>query len=154
MDNNSKIIVVHVLSKHEYETKCLLMRRAKGDLKGNWQPVTGKVIEGETAVQGALRELREETGRSPDVFYSADFVETFYLPSIDKIILAPTFVAFFEEKEPIHLSPNEHDNYQWVSLDKASLLMEFSGQIRALEHIEREFILKSPNPRFLLESTL
>lgn len=153
MKQNLKIIVVHVIWRQGDKVECLLIRQAKGALKGNWQMVAGKINEEETAVQGALRELREETGRSPDAFYCADFVETFFNPVVDSIFFAPTFVAFLDEKEPIHLSLSEHDEYQWLPFEKALNLLEFSGQRMALEHIEREFIRKKPNARFLLETS-
>ena len=142
-----KIVVVHVFWQNLDTSECLLIRQAKGKLQGNWQMVSGKVNDGEGIVSGALRELQEETGLKPSRFYSADFIESFFIPGIDEIFFAPVFVAFVKAKEPITLSKSEHDAYQWISIEKAMQHLEFSGQRRALEHIQEEFINKAPNPR-------
>lgn len=146
-----KIVVVHVIWQKSDIAECLLLRQTKGKLVGNWQMISGKLIDGERVVAGAIRELREETGLIPSKFYSADVVETFFVPGQDAIFFAPVFVAFVEIKEPITLSKSEHDAYQWISIEKALLHLEFSGQRKALEHIEKEFINKKPNPRFLID---
>lgn len=145
------IVVVHIIKVIDGEAKCLLLRRCGQFLTGNWQMVAGKVHEGETATNGALRELFEETGLRPDRFYSADFLESFYVDKFDMIFHAPVFVSFIDREQKVTLSPHEHDDHKWLSIPEALSLLEFSGQRAALQHIEEQFIKKSPNPRFLLK---
>ena len=63
----SLVAMRQVGGKHEV----LLLKRTD-TLVGEWCQVAGKIEEGETAWQAALRELNEETGLTPTTFYSAD----------------------------------------------------------------------------------
>jgi dihydroneopterin triphosphate diphosphatase len=146
------IVTVHIVKMREKDVKYLLLRRCGKFLAGNWQMVAGKVNEGETATKGALRELKEETGLKPDRFYTADFVESFYLSKFDIMCHAPVFVAFIDNDQEIKLSPHEHDEFKWVTLPEALSLLEFSGQRAALQHIEEQFIKKTPNKIFQLNA--
>lgn len=144
------IFSVHIFKIIDGQTKCLLLRRCSKFLTGNWQMVTGKAQEGETATMGALRELFEETGLRPDRFYNANFLESFYLEKYDIICHAPVFVAFIDQEQTVVLCPQEHDEYKWVNISDALSILEFSTQRAALIHIEEQFIKKAPNTRFLL----
>jgi dATP pyrophosphohydrolase len=144
------VVAVYVIKVRDNQAKCLLLCRCGKFLNGNWQMVTGKVHEEETATAGALRELFEETGLRPDRFYSADIIDSFYLPEIDRICHSPVFVAFIDQEQDVTLSPYEHSDYNWLSIEEALSLLEFSGQRAALIHIEEQFIKKTPNERFLL----
>ncbi|HEV3269155.1 MAG TPA: NUDIX domain-containing protein [Candidatus Rhabdochlamydia sp.] len=145
------IIIVHVFKVVDGQVKCLLLRRCSKFLSGNWQMVAGKVHEGESTTVGALRELFEETGLRPDRFYTADFLESFYLEKYDIICHSPVFIAFIDQNQNVTLSPHEHDEYKWLDIPEALSLLEFSGQRAALIHIEEQFIKKKPNKIFLLD---
>lgn len=146
---NSRLIVVHLLRFHEGIVQCLLLKRLSQP-HDNWQMISGKVEEGESYFQAARREVLEETGLVPDRIYSADWVETFYLPQKDKVYLAPVFVAFLDSPQPVKIS-EEHSAYRWFYFQEAiEEALEFSGQRRALAHIEDWYITRQPNPRFLL----
>jgi len=145
------IVIVHIFKMIDGQAKCLLLHRCGKFISGNWQMVTGKVHEGESAIAAAQRELFEETSLRPDRFYTADFLESFYLEKFDTICHAPVFLAFIDQEQTVILSPEEHDKYQWLSIPDALSLLEFSGQRAALIHIEEQFIKKTPNERFLLK---
>lgn len=147
-------VAVHIIKICDNQAKCLLLCRSGQFLNGNWQMVTGKVHEEESATAGALRELFEETGLRPDRFYSADIVESFYLPEMDRIFHSPVFVAFIDQEQDVVLSPQEHSDYKWLSIPEALSFLEFSGQRAALRHIEEQFIKKTPNERFLVKDML
>lgn len=106
--------------------------------------VTGGTIEGETAVQTALREIREETGLVPVKFYSADAVETFYLHSQNKIIFVPVFVAFVEEMN-VQLCADEHDAYEWLPFEEAKTRLVWAEQRRIIAHVHELFAIRNPN---------
>jgi RimJ/RimL family protein N-acetyltransferase/8-oxo-dGTP pyrophosphatase MutT (NUDIX family) len=137
-------MVRRVNSQLEY----LLIRRCGPFLKGNWQPPTGKLEEGEKAWLGALREGFEETGIYPESFYSADHLEIFYMHEFDKLMFAPNFVGFCKGDEDIRLAPREHDQYAWLSYAEARERLDFNGQIEAIDAIELRFSGK-PAPDFL-----
>lgn len=87
--------------------RLLLMRRARGDFTDHWGLPAGRVEDGETDLQAAIRETVEETGSrefdvDPDAeFRSGDFV---------------AFGATAEGFEP--LLNDEHDAADWFALDE------------------------------------
>ena len=57
----------------------LLMKRNLNKIYEHlWQGVAGKIEEGETSSEAAIRELKEETGLSPVNMFVADHVSKFY----------------------------------------------------------------------------
>lgn len=129
----------------------LLLHRCSPFLKGTWQMVTGGIEEGEMAYEAAVREIKEETGITPDQFYSADAVETFYMKMNDKVAFVPVFVAFVDEIKPVQLSPHEHDAYEWLPFEEARARLVFAEQKRVITHIHENFILKTPHPVNLID---
>ncbi len=100
----------------------LLLRRAPGRiLAGLWQGVSGGLEPGERIVDGALRELEEETGVRPsdlETFYDLDQVNTFHVAAVDAVLTAAVFAA----RLPSGLEPrlsHEHDAAEWVSPEAA-----------------------------------
>ena len=140
-------ISVYLIAHIEGEHRFLIIKRDREPYKNIWQPVTGSIEEGEKAWQAALRELKEETGISPDRFYSAEFIERFYEMNTEIIALSPAFVGFVDYKPEVALSA-EHNEYRWATLDEAVELVEFYEQKAAFRHIQRYFIDGEP-PRFL-----
>ncbi len=127
------------------QRKYLLLRRCDPYLFGTWQMVSGKIEEGETSVEAALREIQEETGICPCVLYSADAIETFYLSSKDAISFIPVFVALVGKVDSVRLSPKEHDAYEWLSLEEAMKQLVWAEQRRILAHIHEQFVLREPS---------
>ncbi len=127
----------------------LLLKRTD-TLVGEWCQVAGKIEEGETAWQAALRELHEETGLTPTTFYSADICEQFYEPDRDAITMAPVFLAYVDPQATVTLNA-EHSDHRWVSIAEAIDMVPFGGQRRVLRWIEDEFINRSPSKHLLIE---
>jgi 8-oxo-dGTP pyrophosphatase MutT (NUDIX family) len=92
----------------------LFLLRNNTRTKNTWGLCGGKLIEGESVIEGLNREIEEEIG---------------FLPKTEKIIPLDKFVSFdggFEyhsfifvlENEFIPILNDEHDGYCWVSLEK------------------------------------
>jgi len=128
----------------------LLLRRTGSTLTGEWCQVAGGIEQGETAWQAALREAEEETGLPLTVLYSADICEQFYEADQDAITLTPVFVAFAPADCTVRLN-DEHDDFRWLSLNEAKTLLPFAGQRATLEHINKEFVERKPNPWLRIE---
>lgn len=111
----------------------LLKRAADNSYPGIWQPVAGKIKPPETAWEAGLRELKEETGLTPQHFYALDHVSTYYLHVSDKIIHVPAFMA--EVKPDQVLISDEHDAYEWLTLDKAVRTASWEPYRQALKSI-------------------
>lgn len=125
------------------DDRILLLRRT-GPLKGTWCYVVGKIEASEKAWQGALREIKEETGLIPSEFYSADIQEQFYEIGKDSIRIAPVFVGYILDKQEVKIN-EEHDDFKWVTIEEALQMLSFPGQRKIIEHIEEEFIKKKPS---------
>lgn len=89
-----------------------LRRSGAGRSPGAWEAVHGHLDAGERPVDGALRELREETGLAPLRFYNLSRVDSFYLHRDDVVMRIPAFVAFVAEDAAVRLS-EEHDAFEW-----------------------------------------
>ena len=125
------------------------MKRADS-LEGVWCQVAGKLEEGETAWRAALRELKEETGLTPQTLFSADICEQFYEPDQDAITMAPVFLAIIGADDEVRLN-EEHTEFCWVSFDQACDMVDFGGQRRCLRWIEDEFVRRTPSPYLKIE---
>ncbi|TCQ73819.1 dATP pyrophosphohydrolase [Ochrobactrum sp. BH3] len=138
-------ISLFILRPRDDSFELLLLRRTGHSLTGEWCQVAGRIEQGETAWQGALREAKEETGLCLTELYSADICEQFYEADRDAITMTPVFVAFVPTDSKVRLN-DEHDDFRWLSLSDAAILLPFAGQRATLEHIEKEFVARKPNP--------
>ena len=101
----------------------------------------------------ARREFAEETGLTPALFEDADFTYTF--PLADRwrakynwdtdVITEHVFVAIVEGAPDPVLSPHEHDEFRWCSLDEALALMYWDSNMESLVHCAK--LLDSRFPR-------
>ncbi len=146
-------ISLYIMTHTSTGPRYLLLRRCSGGyLDQTWQMVTGGIDEGETAIQAAIREMQEETGLKPIKFYSADAVETFFIPSLNKMMLVPVFVAFVNETKVL-LSPTEHDTYEWLCYEEAEKKLIWSEQRRIIKHIHEQFGLTPPKDLLLIKES-
>ncbi|MEA2630543.1 MAG: dihydroneopterin triphosphate diphosphatase [Chloroflexota bacterium] len=116
----------------------LLLRRVPGRvLPGLWQGVSGSLEGHERVVDGALRELREETAFEPPVveaFFDLDLVNQFHFAAVDAVMTAAVFAARVRGGvEPV-LS-HEHDATRWLPLDVAMAEVNGPADRAALRRI-------------------
>lgn len=113
---------------HTPDLQVLIMERA--DKNGFWQSVTGSLEQGETPLQTAIREVREETGLDATQYdlqdwHTSNVYEIYphwrhrYAPGITHNT-EHLFGLCLPETLPIKLAPNEHVQYQWVDWREAA----------------------------------
>ena len=111
--------------------------------KGHWGFPKGHVEKGETEIQTAKREMKEETGLDIEfIFGFKDEVEYFYKTKERK--LSKKKVVFFigiPKSKEVKLS-YEHDNYKWVKYEDALKLLTFENEKKVLKRAW-EFIRES-----------
>lgn len=119
----------------------LMLKRAPDEriYPGLWQFVSGSIVEGEKAFDAALRELKEETGLTPNRFWAVPHVSTFYDPAYDALNLSPLFAAQVGPRDEPRLSA-EHSSYEWVSFEEAMRRLVWPGQRDGIA-ITEKFIL-------------
>ncbi len=131
-DVRTAIVDVYVLRIGRGAPEVLVLRRAPGGRSvGTWETVHGHIIEGETPVEAALRELKEEAGITPARLYNVSRVESFYLHGPDVLALIPVFCAIVAASTPVTVS-SEHDRGEWVSADEAARRFTWPRERRAL----------------------
>lgn len=153
------IVDVYVIRLAPGGLELLLLERASDPLGGSWQPVMGHVETGETAVQTAVRELREEIGldvRGGDVvgFWALEQVHPYYVAAIDAVVLSPRLVVQVDSSWSPSLN-REHRDHRWVAIDPAHpaeglRALMWPGQKRAVE----EIIAEIANPDSLARDRL
>ena len=121
------------------ELEILLLRRAAGRIyPGIWQCVTGGLEGDEKVVDGALRELEEETAIRPEhleALYGLDQVNLFHADHIDALMAEAVFAAHVRAGVEPKLS-HEHDAFRWVSPEEAREAVVWPAYRTAIEQLE------------------
>ena len=105
-----------------------------------WQGISGAIQRNETLEQAAAREVIEETGFKRFTIVSSNYSYAVSLqeqwcslyPSGVKEIQEHVFLAFTDEKQDPVLS-EEHDFWQWCSLETALGLLKYPGNVEAMK---------------------
>jgi ADP-ribose pyrophosphatase YjhB (NUDIX family) len=133
------------LSVPEY----LILRRADDETlyPGLWQYVTGTLEGEERAVDGALRELREETMFEPVAFWRAPYVHSFYDEKRETIQSIPLFAAQVPSGQQPQLSA-EHSAFRWLPYREASDLLVWPGQRQGLKIVQEYLVTGSEAAKY------
>lgn len=137
MPDNKKLIDVYPYRVNSDYPEFLLMKRSANKIyQGQWRMVGGKVEEGETYWQAALRELEEETSLPVNKMWSVPSLNNFYEIKTDSILLIPAFaVEISQNKEPV--LDDEHTTYAWQDLETCEKLIIWPEQKRLLRIISQ-----------------
>lgn len=105
------LVGVSVLLEHA--GKVLLLHRAgsKDHGAGEWEPISGRMEQGETAEQAAVREVKEETGLDAKIIMPFDTFFFVRKPSNEELVGITFCAKAFSDA--VTLS-EEHDQYKWV----------------------------------------
>ena len=121
------------------ELRILLLHRAPGRIyPGIWQPVTGGLEDGERILEGALRELVEETGIDESgiaTLYGIDQVNIFHADHIDAIQAEAVFAAELKPGTEPSLSV-EHDDHRWVLPAEANEMVVWPAYREAIAQLQ------------------
>jgi dATP pyrophosphohydrolase len=104
-----------------------------------WHPVMGHIESGETAVDCAKRELREEVGLAPGDatllgLWALEQVHPFYIARTDIIVMSPRFAAEVRADWEPRLN-HEHTAARWIREAEAERSFMWPGQIAAVREI-------------------
>ena len=123
-----KIPVSVLVVIYTQDGQVLLMERA--DAPGFWQSVTGSQDEGETLIETAIREVREETGLDAGAFELTpwDISTCYEIYERWRHRYAPgvthntehVFGLRLPVPQPVALAPREHLRYAWLPWEEAA----------------------------------
>jgi type II secretory ATPase GspE/PulE/Tfp pilus assembly ATPase PilB-like protein/8-oxo-dGTP pyrophosphatase MutT (NUDIX family) len=128
------VVDVYVVRPLPEGWKVLTVQRANDTrCPGAWETIHGRLDSQEKPEDGAVREVREETGLSVSRLYNVT-VQPFYLHMFGTVQLAIVFCAFVDEPANVTLG-DEHQNYEWLSPHDASSRFIWPREREALSHI-------------------
>lgn len=137
-DYKLPVFVLVVIYTHNLQI--LLLERA--DHPGYWQSVTGSQNPGETLLQTAAREVKEETGLDTSDYVLSNWqiqncYEIFeewrwrYPPGVTHNT-EHVFGLKLPEKIPIHIAAREHLKYIWLPWQEAAAQVFSSSNAQAI----------------------
>ncbi len=106
---------------------------------GHWGFPKGHIEKGETEIQAAKREMKEETGISIEILFGFKYEISYFYKKEGK--LSHKVVVFFigvTEQEEVKLS-FEHDGFEWLNYEDAIKRLTFENEKKALMRA-REFL--------------
>jgi len=136
-------VLVYCFRRTDDCIEYLLLRRMP-KYGGFWQGITGAPEIGETLIEGAARELKEETQLLPKSLDQVDFGYSFpvedewksaYHPDVSSIDEYVFLAEIADSIDPI-LS-FEHDSFKWERFDRAVGLLKWPDNKKALEICDR-----------------
>jgi len=129
-----RVVDCYVYRQTDDGLKFLLMKRNLNKIYEHlWQGVAGKIEDGETAPEAAIRELKEETGLDPVNMFVADHVSRFYEVHGDRVNLVPVFGMEVDSDE-VMLS-EEHVDFKWVTIKEALNTLVWNGQKEGIQTV-------------------
>ena len=110
-----------------------VQRSADTRCPGAWETIHGRLESDERPEDGAIREVREETGLEVAKLYNVT-VQPFYLHMFGTVQLAIVFAAFVDEPADVKLG-DEHQAHEWLSPHDAAARFIWPREREALSHI-------------------
>jgi general secretion pathway protein E len=128
------VVDVYLVRPLEDGWKVLVVQRAADTrCPGAWETIHGRLDPDERPEDGALREVREETGLEVARLYNVT-VQPFYLHMLGAVQLAVVFAAFIDEPAELKLG-EEHQAFEWLSPHDAAARFIWPREKEALSHI-------------------
>lgn len=145
------LVDVYAYQKIQNEVKLLVLKRASDVQYANqWRMIGGKVRPEENFYNAAVRELKEETGLTPDFFWSIPSVNQFYDHYSDRILQIPAFGA--EIKNDVSTTLNhEHVCWKWISPEEIDTYIQWPEQKRLMKLLAEIVTTKQVLKEWIIE---
>lgn len=139
----SNTIQAHVarLDTNKNEYQYLVLKRSSNSYMypSMWQTITGRIESGESAVDTAIRELKEEAGLNYLKIWAIPYITKFYNFRNDTVSFSPVFGFLVDFADQISLS-EEHEEYDWLNYMPAHDRLMLPSHKEGLK-IFRDYIL-------------
>ncbi len=145
------LVDVYPYKKVQNEVKFLILKRAPDvQYAYQWRMVGGKVNTGEPFYSAAIRELEEETGLSPNLFWSIPSLNQFYDHNSDSILQIPPFGSEVDTEVSIALN-HEHVSWKWISQEEIDTYIQWPEQKRLMKLLADIVISKQILNEWIIE---
>lgn len=132
----SRIVEVFIYRTVNGNPEYLLLKRAESEIHpGIWSVCAGKIEQAEKAFEAGIREMKEETGLTPALFFKTDAVNTFYEDLDDRIYIAPVFLA--DAGNSVVVLSDEHSEFAWLGFDECMERLHWSSHRSNLELFQK-----------------
>lgn len=126
------VLAVHDNPSHTFHLLLLQTNQKRGAF---WQNVTGKIEDGETFLEGALREAREETNlENSNIVDTIDLSLRFdFTDGRKRDVHEETFLFVLKDKWEVKIDKHEHQNWKWINLEELQEgIVKFESNFKAL----------------------
>lgn len=113
----------------------LLQRRQDVVLPGVWQPVSGKLLAGESILAGFARQMQMKTGVQGAGLKPLEYVNTYFDSHYGTVMMVPAAAAFLRRDVEICLDDALHTGYRWVDLVDIGRYITYPGQLECYRQI-------------------
>jgi lipoyl(octanoyl) transferase len=131
------------------DTHILLLKRTE-NAGGFWQPITGRIEKGETPLQAAVREVREETAIERFEVEDLGVTQSFLIgPEFSGgdtplMVEETAFAVRLEGTCDVTMDEEEHTEWGWFTFAEASEKLSWSDDKYVVELIQRKLSPLSP----------
>ena len=127
--------VYPVLTDADRNVKVLLLkRRADVTMPNTWQPVSGKLLRGESIRDGFVRQVLQKVRQAPIAVHKLDLVNVFYDSCYDTVMLVPVAVCTLAGATVV-VDETVHDDHRWMGASDARRLLRWPQQRRCVAMI-------------------
>lgn len=133
-EEHSAGMVIFYEDPHTPDREYLLLQYASG----YWDLPKGKLEKGETSLQAAIREVKEETGLQLQPFDNFEQKINYYFKDRDGTLVYKTVLYFCAEaptRDDVKVS-DEHLTYLWLPFDQAVKKVTYSNAKQLLQLVE------------------
>lgn len=116
MNATHKKVQIVALRKNKNSYNLLLLQ-TKSDRGEYWQNITGSLEGDESFEEGALRELKEETGLSGSLHKLS--LEYEFHDRWNRDVEEKVYFSLVEDGDVV-LCEQEHQNYKWLAIDEVT----------------------------------
>ena len=110
-------------------------------IRDHWNIPKGRIVDGESETEAALREVLEETGLIKIKLSDHRYETEYYSSRFDVLKTVVVFLGILADEQQVVLS-KDHKEFEWVGYDKAvELVKETNAKdatLKALEEFEKK----------------